>query len=268
MNFEKLEILNLNLIAEFKEAIKFDIIEFLDKAQEFDMSVDYFKFYKSLSSVYSSKIEGENIDFDSFFKYKFLNVEYKLEYTQKADDLFEAYEFIESNKISLQVLKQAHSLITRNLLPKSQRGLIRTNPMFVVNDEDKIEYVAANSSILNKELDKLFADIDKLVLRDIDIHEIFYFASLIHLVFVKLHPFQDGNGRLARLLEKWFLLQKLGTKATAIQLEKNYFSNLSSYYRNIKILGLEFEKLDYSKSLEFILMTIRGLENQITNHHN
>jgi len=31
-----------------------------------------------------------------------------------------------------------------------------------------------------------------------------FFAALIHLVFVKIHPFDDGNGRAARLLEKWF----------------------------------------------------------------
>ena len=38
------------------------------------LPVDYFQFYNSISSVYSSKIEGENIDYDSYFKYKFLIV--------------------------------------------------------------------------------------------------------------------------------------------------------------------------------------------------
>ena len=53
-----------------------------------NIQVDYFQFYNSLSSVYSSKIEGEEIDFDSFYKHKFLNVKYKPDYTQNADDLF------------------------------------------------------------------------------------------------------------------------------------------------------------------------------------
>ncbi|MBL0098191.1 MAG: Fic family protein [Bacteroidetes bacterium] len=35
---------------------------------------------------------------------------------------------------------------------------------------------------------------------------------MIHLVFVKIHPLNDGNGRSARLIEKWFLAQKLGKK--------------------------------------------------------
>ena len=268
MDFSELEILNINLLDEFNQQVDFNVLEALEKAQEFDMPVDYFKFYKSISSVYSSKIEGEKIDFDSFFKHKFLNVEYKVDYTQKADDLFEAYEFIEEKKITLENLKQAHSIITRNLLPKSQQGFIRTNPMFVVNDEDRIEYVAADSNILHRELNKLFNDILFLTNEELNINEVFYFASLIHLVFVKIYPFQDGNGRTARLLEKWFLFVKLGAKATGIQLEKNYYQHLADYYRNIKTLGIEYQELDYKRSLNFLLMSITGLKKQITSHNN
>lgn len=51
-------------------------------------------------------------------------------------------------------------------------------------------------------------------------YEIFYYAAFVHLVFIKIHPSQDGNGRTARLLEKWFLIEKMGEKATAVQLKK------------------------------------------------
>lgn len=45
-------------------------------------------------------------------------------------------------------------------------------------------------------------------------------------VFVKIHPWNDGNGRSARLLEKWFIAQKLGPKAWFLQSEKNYYRHL------------------------------------------
>ena len=152
--------------------------------------------------------------------------------------------------------------MSANLLPKSQQGLIRTNPMFVINSDDQIDYVAASPEIVNQELDKLFHDIEILVANDLDAFEVFYYASLIHLVFVKIHPFQDGNGRTARLIEKWFLIEKIGQKATSVQLEKNYFKHLKEYYSNIKVLGLEYDDLDYNKALDFLLMTVNGIDEQ------
>ena len=62
---------------------------------------------------------------------------------------------------------------------------------------------------------------------------------------------QDGNGRTARLLEKWFLLEKLGQDAVSVELEKNYYVNRKAYYDNIRRIGLEYQTLDYSKALDF-----------------
>ncbi|MGI6410424.1 MAG: Fic family protein [Bacteroidales bacterium] len=224
------------------------------------MPVDYFQFYKSVSSVYSSKIEGEDIDFDSFFKHKFLKVKFKPDYTKKTDDLYAAYDFIENKKITLKNVQKAHSILSSNLLPKSQQGIIRTNPILVINSNDQIEYIAASPEIVKTELNKLFDDIELLINTDLNPFEIFYYASFCHLIFVKIHPFQDGNGRTARLLEKWFLMNKLGQKATFVQLEKNYYKQLKDYYANIRKLGLEYENLDYKKSLDFLVMTINGIE--------
>ena len=257
MNFK---ILTESLLTHFKEVVNESPLEMLDRIKKPDLSVDYFQFYKSVSSVYSSKIEGEQIDFDSYFKHKFLKVKFKPDYTQKADDLFAAYDFIDNQKLNFENVCKAHAILSRNLLPENQQGAIRNNPMFVINSDDRIEYVAAEPLKIKSELDKLFSDIEHLQEKKLDAYEVFYYAAQVHLVFVKIHPFQDGNGRTARLIEKWFLLQHLGEKANAIQLEKNYFKKLEYYYSNIRKLGLEYEELDYSKSLDFLLMTVRSLQ--------
>jgi Fic family protein len=255
----KFKILTSGLLKEYTKVVGESPLSQIDKVEKIELPVDYFQFYKSVSSVYSSKIEGEDIDFDSYFKHKFLKVKFKPDYTRKADDLYAAYDFIDNQKLCLENVQKAHSILSSKLLPKSQRGLIRTNPMFVINSEDRIEYVASSPGIVKKELDKLFHDIYLLLEKDLNPFEIFYYASLLHLVFVKIHPFQDGNGRTARLIEKWFLIEKIGQKATSVQLEKNYYKNLTSYYSNIKKLGLEYDFLDYSKSLDFLLMTVQGI---------
>ena len=92
--------------------------------------------------------------------------------------------------------------------------------MFVLNEEDRIEYVACEPNEVKEEWNKLFRDIKKLRKADLNTNEVFYYASLIHLVFLKIHPLQDGNGRTARLIEKWFLREKLGDDAISIELEK------------------------------------------------
>ena len=256
------KILTDRLFIDYKGKVIDSPLDKIDNLKKVEIPVDYFEFNKSVSSVYSSKIEGEDIDFDSYYKHKFLKVKFKPDYTRKADDLFSTYDFIDDNPLNLKNVRKAHSVLSANLLPKSQQGLIRTNPMFVINSDDQIDYVAASPKIVNQELDKLFHDIELLVANDLDAFEIFYYASLIHLVFVKIHPFQDGNGRTARLIEKWFLIEKMGRKAASVQLEKNYFKHLKEYYSNIKVLGLEYDDLDYNNALDFLLMTVNGIDEQ------
>lgn len=257
---DKLRIIPIENWDNFLELIDFDVTFYLSKKALKEIPVDYFEFYNSVSSVYSSKIEGEDIDFDSFFKHKFLKVKFKPDYTKKADDLFSAYEFILEHQLSKRNVFRVHKILSKNLLPDGERGNIRNNPMYVINEADRIEYVAASPTIVADELSKLFDDISILLKSELNIKEVFFFAAMIHLIFVKIHPFQDGNGRTARLIEKWFLKEKLGNDAFSIELEKNYYLHHNQYYHHIRKLGLEYENLDYCMSLDFLLMTVNSLK--------
>ena len=80
--------------------------------------------------------------------------------------------------------------------------------MYVATNQGKIEYVAAQPNAVANEMKKFFDDIKFLLSISMSIEEVFFYAAMIHLVFVKIHPWNDGNGRSARLLEKWFLSDK------------------------------------------------------------
>ena len=71
------KILTSEMLLEFTLKVKDSPINKLNRMQTLELPVDYFQFYKSVSSVYSSKIEGEDIDFDSYFKHRFMKVEFK-----------------------------------------------------------------------------------------------------------------------------------------------------------------------------------------------
>ena len=87
----RFKILTSELLVEFTLKVKDSPMSKLNGMPRLELPVDYFQFYKSVSSVYSSKIEGDDIDFDSYFKHRFMNVSFRADYTRKADDLFSAY---------------------------------------------------------------------------------------------------------------------------------------------------------------------------------
>jgi Fic family protein len=63
----------------------------------------------------------------------------------------------------------------------------------------------------------------------------------------------DGNGRAGRLLEKWFLAEKLGENAWSIQSERYYAKNKKEYYQKIHI-GYNYYALNVNRCVPFLLM--------------
>ena len=257
MNSLKLKILPTEqlLFGKYKQALSLDINDALHALEGNGFSADSFKFYTSVSVISSSKIEGESLDVDSYVRHKMQDIEYLPNLTEKPNDLFEAYTFAQQNKLNKQNFLEAHKLITQHLLPEKQRGVCRKNEMLVMeHNTGRIQYEAAPASIVESEFDKLWVDIDLIIKARWSVEEVLYYASFIHLVFVNIHPFNDGNGRAGRLLEKWFLADRLGDKAWFIQSEKYYYNNVDRYYKNLARLGMFYEQLDYSRAIPFMMM--------------
>lgn len=220
---------------------------------------DSFGFYTSVASVFSSRIEGENIDLDSYIKHKFLSVTYQPDYTKKPDDLFEAYLFAKDNPLNHKNLLHAHKLISRHLLTINKQGVVRTQQMFVLAKDAGIEYVAADAAIVKEEFEKLMHDLKKVTEAKLSGAEVFFFASMLHLLFVKIHPMYDGNGRTARLLEKWFIAKHIGMGAWNIECERYYYENVKLYYSFLRKLGLEYDSLNYAEALPFTQLLLKSL---------
>jgi Fic family protein len=257
----KLKILPTDLLQEYLKQVPKVLKTNFEALKDAEISSDSFSFYTSVSSVFSSKIEGEPIDLDSYIKHKKFGVKFKADYTKKIDDLYEAYTFAKTSALNKDNISKAHKLLSKHLVATHHQGKIRTQNMFVTTPDGKIEYVAATPFEVDGEMEKFYNDLETLLKADLSIQEVFFFASLVHLVFVKIHPWSDGNGRSGRLLEKWFLSQKLGEKAWFVDSERNYYEQHQTYYKNIRALGLEYPDLDYSKALPFLLMLPNSIKN-------
>ena len=261
LTIEGLQILPTDLLDEYRRIVSDNaLLASFNQLEDAELSTTEFSFYTSVASVYSSKIEGENIELDSYIKHKRFNIEFQPDYTRKIDDLYLAYQFASENKPDKETLAEMHTLLAKHIVSTNWLGKFRNQNMFVTTKDGRIEYVAATPFEVPSEMEKLYTDLEVLLNAELTISETFFFASMLHLVFVKIHPWNDGNGRSARLFEKWFLAQKLGYKAWFIQSEKYYYTQHETYYKNIRALGLEYPDLDFSKALAFLLM----LPNSVT----
>ncbi|MBK8505049.1 MAG: Fic family protein [Saprospiraceae bacterium] len=250
----KLAIIKNDLIGTYLSQIPSGLSAAFHALNDAEISTQNFSFYTSVASVFSSKIEGEEIDLDSYIKHKRFGIEFSPDYSKKTDDLYSAYIYAKTNRLNGENIKNAHKLLSQNILPKRWQGKYRIQNMYVTTPDGKIEYVAASPFEVESEMTKYYADLSVLCMTQMTIEEIFFYASMLHLVFVKIHPWNDGNGRCARLIEKWFIADKIGEKAWFLQSEKYYYRHHTKYYENIRRLGLEYPFLDYSQSMPFLQM--------------
>lgn len=211
------------------------------------------------SAVYSSNIEGNSIDLDSFMNSKLDRASraFKAKERREIETLVEAYQFAQKHVSSEKNLLKAHGILAEHLLPKAHRGKYRDQRVFVYSQYD-IEYAAVEPEFVLKKMQEVFEDVRSLKRQSQEIANVFYYASLLHLVFVHIHPFQDGNGRAARLLEKWFLSSCLGKRAWQIPSEQYYKEHRAEYYKKIK-LGLKYYDLDYDLCAPFLTMLVKSL---------
>jgi len=248
------EILPVDLLDDYLRQVPQTLLQSFEQFADSELSKGSFSFYTALSAVFSSKIEGVDIELDSFTKHKMLGVQFLSDYSQKTDDLYNAYQFAQKAKLSYHSIEETHRLLTKHILEEGSRGQLRAGNMPVTAPDGKDEYITCSPDLIKEKLEMLFNDTSLLLKTKLTATEVFFCAAMLHLVFVKIHPFEDGNGHMARLLEKWFIAEKLGPKAWFLQSEKYYYDHYQDYCHNIRLLGLEYDLLDYSAALPFLLM--------------
>lgn len=253
----QLKILRQDLFDEYKKQLKFDIDSAFASTKSKPQTVEDFKFYLANSAVHSSNIEGNTVSFDTYLKASEFNLHLKTKEIKEIEDLIAAFQYARENELTLDNILKAHEILTTSILVKKERGKTRKVKVGVRSD-GRLIYLAVEPELVKQELVKLFDDISILLKTKLTIAEVFYFAALIHLVFVNIHPFIDGNGRATRLFEKWFLAQKLGETSWFITSEKNYWDNRPTYYKNLQ-LGVNYYEVKYEMSIPFLSMLSNSL---------
>lgn len=146
---------------------------------------------------------------------------------REVKNAYKAYEEIDSiNPYSIEELKRVHGIMT--FLTVEESGRFR-NHNECVRDGEKVIFVAPPYPHFLSEIDELFKWINK---EKDSIHPLIL-SSVFHYEFVFIHPFSDGNGRMARLwqttiLSKWKELFKyLPIESMIKKYQKEYYDSIA-----------------------------------------
>ncbi len=212
-----------------------------------------FDYMTKSSAVYSSNIEGNSIDLNSYMNYEMNKDKFKVgKEIEEIEDLIEAYGFAQNNKLNEKNLLNCHKIFSDTLLIRSKRGKYRIEKVGVFG-KSGLAYMAVEPEFVEQEMKVFFQDINELISSELNEIEVFYYASMIHLRLAHIHPFRDENGRAARLIEKWFVAEKLGRDFWKMPSEEYYKKNQAKYYETIN-LGVNFYELNYDKCIGFLEM--------------
>ena len=112
---------------------------------------------------------------------------------QEVKNAFVAYErFSEIEPYSIESLKRFHGIMTQYLVPDS--GEFRRGEEGVFSGE-KCIFMAPPAKLISQLMDELFMWMKEA---EQTVHPLIL-SSVFHYEFVFIHPFSDGNGRIARL---------------------------------------------------------------------
>lgn len=243
---------------QYQKCLNFDLETTFQNLSKIDNN-NLSQYLTETSAVYSSNIEGNSMDLNSFMNTKLQKEKAKPKEFIEIQELIQAYDFAKESELNERNLLKVHKQLAQSFLIKSKTGKYREEKIGVFGSQGLI-YLAVEAEKVKTEMQIFFKNISELLTQELEITEVFYFASMLHLKFAHIHPFADGNGRAARLLEKWFIASKIGTNAWLIQSEKYYKENIQNYYKNIN-LGVNYYELNYDKCLPFLGMLVEALKN-------
>jgi len=208
-------------------------------------------------AVLSSKIEGTQATVDEVLEHeagllkdgeKLKDIQEILNYRAA---LFAASDYLKERPITLSFLREIHKILLNSVRGKDKTpGEFRKEQNWIGKAGCNIEeasFVPPNPLQLPDYLERL----QKYIAGD-DI-DILLQVAVVHAQFELLHPFNDGNGRIGRLLIPLFLYQKKKLSQPMFYLSAYLEKNREEYYQRLRNIS---QKNDWNGWIGFFLQAI------------
>lgn len=173
---------------------------------------------------------------------------------QEVKNTYEAYEQIKKiNPYDMEELKRMHGIMTKYLIDES--GCFRHGEEGVF-DGDTCIFMAPPARLVTHLMEELF---DWMNRAKEEVHPLIL-ASVFHYEFVFIHPFSDGNGRIARLwhtclLTKWkSVFQYIPIESQIEKFQEQYYAVIAQcHVKGDSNLFIEFMLTQIDQILKEIL---------------
>ncbi|MCH8156353.1 MAG: Fic family protein [Nitrospinae bacterium] len=120
-------------------------------------------------------------------------------------------ESVKNEPLSVELLNKIHREITDKTLEEQEAcGRFRTeydDPVQVKDDQGMVLFDPPAVQEINERIENLIQFTNSEKADDEFIHPVIK-AIILHFLLAYIHPFVDGNGRVARALFYWFMLKK------------------------------------------------------------
>lgn len=173
---------------------------------------------------------------------------------QEVKNAYTAYERMKDiDPYSIKSLKEFHGIMTKYVVEES--GEFRKGEEGVFNGDTCI-FMCPPARLVPEQMDNL---LQWMKLSEAIVHPLIM-SSIFHYEFVFIHPFTDGNGRMARL---WHtaILSKWNQVFEYIPLESQIEKFQEQYYEAIAECHIQGESTIF---IEFILYQIDNILNEIS----
>ena len=186
---------------------------------------------------------------------------------QEVKNAYAAYEKLsEIDPYSINDLKHYHGIMTRYLVDEA--GEFRSSEEGVFSGERCI-FMAPPARLVPQLMSNLFAWMKSA--KD-DVHPLIL-SSIFHYEFVFIHPFTDGNGRMARLwhtvmLAKWKpIFEYIPIESQIEKFQEEYYDAISKCHRSgASTIFIEFMLSQIDKILDEVSAQVIGDRQQLPEH--
>jgi len=158
-------------------------------------------------------------------------------------------------KFTPTIILKLHKLITKGVLAASQAGRYRNKMVYVVNGFGQTVFTPPKESEVPGLVDKLGEWLNSKEAKEL--YPVLT-AGIAHYEFVRIHPFIDGNGRVARVLATLILYQSGFDIKDFFTLDDYYNEDRQSYYSALQ--SIDPQTIDITQWLEYF---VEGMAQQM-----